>query len=263
MSIQSIGLYYGAWISQKVVRDLAGGELLLGMNEKQALDALHFEYSTWDSSRAAPQFEPFMVWLKSALGTGAPAIVGIYHTDGENDSDYDHIVPVTGVRAGQFARFDGADTLVVLDNYGDRIERRADSLAATRASCAFASTGGGCIPRDVDYGVAVTGFVDKKHATLPVFGRSAETSEPNVSIGEKAGTVTLHLRASGLTAGANYALLRYDDRTKVPTDATPAEFLASAYDARVDFTATGAEWNFDETKPVPSDGTAYYRCVPR
>jgi hypothetical protein len=68
---------------------------------------------------------------------------------------------------------------------------------------------------------------------------------------------------SALQPGHNYALLRYDDYTKVPTDATAAGFLASSYSQRVDFTADGPQWTYADPISFPSRGATYYRCVPR
>jgi hypothetical protein len=60
-----------------------------------------------------------------------------------------------------------------------------------------------------------------------------------------------------------YALLRYDDYTKVPTNATAAQYLSSAYGSRQDFTAAAPSWSWADPASFPSDGATYYRCVAR
>jgi len=140
------------------------------------------------------------------------------------------------------------------------LHRPMGTLSATRQKCTYDSSAGGCIPRDVDYGTAVTGIVDQRGATLPVRLSVDRNDEPNVSKGEA--SVQLHARVtvSGLVSGRRYALLRYDDYEHVPTDATAAGFLSSNHAARFDFTATAAEWSHPDA--FMSDGVAYYRCVP-
>jgi hypothetical protein len=262
-SIQAIGLYYGAWISQQVVRTVAGGELLIGVNEETALGALHLAHTTWDTAAPRPQFESFVAWTKSHLEQRVPVVYAIYLTDGINDPDYDHIVPATGITAASASGYRAADTLISSDNFGDRIERSVGGLAGTRSSCTSSSTQGGCIPRDVDYGFAITGITDARSATLPVGIKVPVDHEPNVSVGEAAIPLTASVTVSALQPGHNYALLRYDDYTKVPTAATAAAFLASSYSHRVDFTADGPQWIYADPVSFPSSGATYYRCVPR
>jgi hypothetical protein len=262
-SIQSIGLFFGAWISEEVVRSVAGGELLLGSNDTQALSTLHFSYSEWNNQAAQPQFQSFMAWLKGNLAKGIPCIFAAYVTDGNNDPDYDHIMPAIGVQYDNPLGYDPNDVLVFNDNFGGRLARPAGGLAGTRASCALDTVHGGCIPLSVDYGVAVTGMVDLAHATLPVSITVAGSSEPNVSLGQAASAMNATVTVSGLTPGASYALLRYDDFTRVPTDGTAAQFLASPYSHRQDFTASSPQWVFVDPSSFPSDGATYYRCVPR
>src|SRR5262249_22321879 len=120
-SIQAIALYYGAWISQKVVRDVAGGELLIGVNDETALVALHLAHTTWDTTSPTPQFESFVAWTKSHLEQRVPVVYGVYLTDGINDADYDHIVPATGITAASASDYSAGDTLISSDNFGDRI----------------------------------------------------------------------------------------------------------------------------------------------
>jgi hypothetical protein len=262
-SIQAIGLYYGAWISQQVARTVAGGEFLIGVNDETALVALHLAHTTWDTGAPRLQFESFLAWIKGHLQQGVPVVYGIYLTDGIDDPDYDHIVPATGITAASASGYNAADVLTSSDNFGDRITRSVAGMSGTRRSCASSSTQGGCVPRDVDYGVAITGIVDTDHATLPVRIKVPTNREPNVSQGQAAVAMTASVTVGGLTAGHDYALLRYDDYTAVPTAGTAAAFLASRFSHRVDFTATDAPWTYADPTSFLSSGAVYYRCVPR
>ncbi len=262
-SIQSIALYYGAWISQAVVRDVAGSEVLLGDNETKALDKLNFEFDDWKRKKDEDQFEDFAVWLKGHLADGHPTIFTVYLTDGTNDDDYDHIMPAIGIESRHGKKYDGDDVLTFHNNFGDELRRTFKSLSASRKKCGFDSSEGGCIPKDVDYGTAVTGIVDKRHVTLPTRLVVSSNSEPNVSKHEASvamrGTVTV----SQLTAGKSYALLRYGDADDVPRDQSAKDFLDSKYESRVDFVASGEEWTYTDPKTFRSDGVVFYRTVPR
>jgi hypothetical protein len=98
--------------------------------------------------------------------------------------------------------------------------------------------------------------------TLPATMMVAGTSEPNVSVGASPSHMTATVTVSGLTAGKSYTLLRYDDYTKVPTNATAAQFLASQFTHRTDFVASGVTWTFVDPTTFLSSGTTYYRAVP-
>jgi hypothetical protein len=262
MSIQSIALYNGAWISEQVARTVAGGELLLGDNATAALDALHLDHTDWDASAPQPQADEFLAWVKTQLQHGVPVIYAVYLTDGNNDPDYDHIVPAVGIDAMTLGGFVASDRLTMNTNFGDQLMIEMGSLRATRASCAVNSLHGGCVPTNVDYGVAVSGITDIQHTTLPATLTVQGDSEPNVSQGAPASQMMATVTVRGLVAGHTYTLLRYDDYTKVPTDATAAQFLASAFTHRTDFTASGDTWTFTDPTTFLSSGTMYYRAVP-
>jgi hypothetical protein len=261
-SVQSIALYYGTWVSQQLARTLAGGtQVLIGTNSPQVLQALNLAFTQWDNSVTQPQFEAFMVWLKSNLALGYPAYFGAYLTDGNNDPDYDHIMPATGIAYTNLSAYDPNDVLTYNDNFGDQIVRPASQLSATRAACSYSSTQGGCIPQNVDYGIAVTGVVDPQHVTLPVSLSVASPSEPNVSQGASPVQMTGTVTVTGLSSGVTYSLFRYDDYTAVPSAASAAGYASSSYTHRTDFTATGSTWTLVDPNTFTSDGSSTYRCV--
>jgi len=187
----------------------------------------------------------------------------VYLTDGNNDPDYDHIVPAVGIDATTLGGYVATDSLASNNNFGAHIVAAFSALPATRRSCAKDSVHGGCIPQNVDYGVAISGVTDTQHATLPITMTVPGSSEPNVSLGATPGQMTATVTVSGLVSGQAYALLRYDDYTTVPTNATAAQFLASQFTHRTDFVANGATWTFVDPTTFDSSGTTYYRAVPR
>jgi hypothetical protein len=81
-----LGLYYGAWISQKLIRDINKGEYLLQplsvndhRNPLRTLTLLHFTYDEWDWMNAPqPQFRNFCRWMKQSILRRHPVIFGIF-----------------------------------------------------------------------------------------------------------------------------------------------------------------------------------------
>ena len=254
-SIQSIALYYGVWVSQQVVRDAAGGELLLDENAARALNKLKFNFVAWDDSAKTPQFEKYMIWMKTHLLQGFPCITVVFLADSDLYSeDYDHIVPVVGVTS--------RNSLLFYTLYSNRlIARPFSTLAATRDACDSDLDDGGNIPQNVDYGIAMKGLKDANGVTFPTRLSVNRSDEPNVSLGETAvnlkGTVTV----SNLTPGKKYVLLRFDDLSNVPTSGDAAAFLASRYDYMTAFTAESATWTHVDPVGIRSSGATYYRCV--
>jgi hypothetical protein len=262
-SIQSIGLFYGAWISQSVAREVAGGEVLLGVNAEQALPELRFRIEVWDPGQATPQFERYMLWLEGHILAGHPCLIAAFLAD-SGDPDYDHIMPATGIeRSGPSGGLDPQDVLV-FNNLFDPLpmNREFSGLGATREQCDVDLDRGGCIPRQVAYGIAVTGIVDPAGATRPVHLAVEAWDEPNVSLGAPPSQMTGRVTVAALTPGESYALLRYDDYAQVPTAGDAAQYLTSSYTSRVDFTATSPTWSREDPAPFPSNGTTYFRCVP-
>lgn len=264
-SLQSVGLYFGAWVSQGIIRKAAGGELLLGVNETKALRALHFTFEIWDStSQGRPQVRPFLGWLKSHLKQQVPCITGIY-LEGFPHAAYDHIVPVVGVVSARddCGDFNPQDALIYHNLFSTRpCIRSFHSLGATREGCESGLAAGGNIPEQVAYGVAITGLKDTDGITLPLRLEVKTPSEPNWTRGENPSSMTGHVKVSGLKPGHRYILLRYDKITDLPVRGGALTYLRSAYTCRVAFQASDATWDYDDPRSIPSSGATYYRCIP-
>ena len=157
-----IGLYYGAWISQKLVYDINNGEYLLpsaianAFTERDPLNTLrtlHFTYDEWDwRNSPQPQFRQFCLWMKQSLLRKHPVMFGIFLPDMEYE-DYDHIVPAVGIRYRNEKEYDEEDELIFFDLYDrDEIEVKMNEkeFGSTRTDIdTRADADDGCIPLDV------------------------------------------------------------------------------------------------------------------
>ncbi|CAF3497419.1 unnamed protein product [Rotaria sp. Silwood1] len=272
-SIQAFGLYYGAWISQKLVRDINHGEYLLQKlstddrrNPTNTLTVLHFTYDEWDwKNSSQPQFYDYCSWIKRSIIQGYPVMFVAYLLY-MHDELYDHIMPAIGIRYRDKNKYDPNDVLVYFNLYHQRlIERKMseNDLAATRKTCRKHCGEGGCIPLNIDFGIAVKGIVDEDHVTLPVRLSVSAWDEPNPhpaynqSPTEMDGIVTVR----DLIVGKSYVLLRYSSYEYVPTKGTISDFLLSNFDEKHAFVANDTIYIYEDPKKIPSTGSVYYRCV--
>ncbi|CAF1462459.1 unnamed protein product [Didymodactylos carnosus] len=265
MSIAStfIALYYGSWISQNLIRQINGGELLVGTgSDERTLSTLLFNYIEWNyNTEKEPQYKQYCVWLKQNLIKQYPCIMTVY-LNGESDKNYDHIMPVIGIDYQINNVYDGNDVLYFHNLFQNQIiNRRLATEMGTRQSCKVGPYEGGCIPRDVTYGLAITGIIDKDHSTLPIKLYVNSWDEPNISLGAKPKILKGKIIVSNLISNQNYVLLRYNTYKTVPASGKESQFLNSKYDYRYDFLANGSTWTFNDPNGIYSNGSTYYRCV--
>ncbi|CAF3516855.1 unnamed protein product [Rotaria sp. Silwood2] len=183
-----------------------------------------------------------------------------------HDEYYDHIMPTIGIRFRDENKYDPDNVLIYFNLYHQRlIERKMNEndLAVTRKTCRKYCGEGGCIPFDIDFGIAVTGIVDEDHVTLPVRLSVSAWDEPNLhpaynqSPTEMNGIVTVR----DLIIGRTYVLLRYSSYEYVPTKGTSNDFLLSKFDEKHIFVANNTIYIYEDPKKIPSTGSVYYRCV--
>ncbi|CAF1544013.1 unnamed protein product, partial [Rotaria sp. Silwood1] len=130
-AIQAFGLYYGAWISQKLVRDINHGEYLLQKlstddkrNPTNTLTVLHFTYDEWDwKNSSQPQFYDYCSWIKRSIKQGYPVMFVAYLLY-MHDELYDHIMPAIGIRYRDTNKYDPNDVLVYFNLYHQRLIER-------------------------------------------------------------------------------------------------------------------------------------------
>eukprot|EP00929_Paragymnodinium_shiwhaense_P004575 TRINITY_DN105634_c0_g1_i1.p1 TRINITY_DN105634_c0_g1~~TRINITY_DN105634_c0_g1_i1.p1 ORF type:complete len:340 (-),score=45.60 TRINITY_DN105634_c0_g1_i1:46-1065(-) len=270
MSLQTVALYYGNWITQDAARGTNGGtgpqnSLLLGghhekdtypSSESHALKVLKFRYTSWDDRHAErPQHKAFIEWARSALDAGDPVIFGVYQ-HGLDDVDYDHIVPMVGY---------DSDALYFNDLHSNFTMRyKVPDFVRSRKEC-----GGNvgkkvyhyCLPPSVNYGISVHGNADSKNELLPARLHVNSWTEPDYSKEdahhqipvEMTGTLTV----TDLKAGVKYALLRYEHSSHVPEE----DFLTQGkFASRIDFVGPSDGKAEFQTKFM-TNSTVFFRCV--
>ena len=212
--------------------------------------------ATWNSAQAAPQIQNYLVWAKSHLQQRHPVIIDVF-VQGGSDPTYDHIIPATGFTSPDTNAYHDTDTLVFNDNYATTAYTRTfDTLFDTRVMTGNGKNYEYCIPRDTNYGAAVTGIKDASGTALPVSMKVDRWNEPNISQGKTAVQMNATIQVSSLTTGSAYVLLRYNDYHNVPT----SNYLSSVFSTATVFTATNSTKTLADH--FMSDATVIYRCVP-
>jgi hypothetical protein len=157
-----LGLYYGAWISQKLIYDINNGEYLLQpisindhRNPLRTLTILHFTYNEWDwINSPQPHFRNFCRWMKQSIIRKHPVIFGIF-LPGMDCEDYDHIVPAVGIRYKNENEYDQEDELIYYVLYHkEEIEKKMseDEFGSTRETIDIKEDADdGCIPLNVSF----------------------------------------------------------------------------------------------------------------
>jgi len=255
-SIQMSALYYGNYICENVCRNVAGGELLVAGNDTDALSAFSLTYDEWDYNQTMPQYQSYLIWAKQHLYKKHPVIITVY-IKGLTDPDYDHIIPAIGFTAANVNSYNAADNLMFNDCYNSAYFTRSfSSIWDTRNMTGNGATYEYCIPKNVDYGVAVTGIKDFQHETKPIHLAIDSWDEPNVSIGASPKMLHATITADSLETSLQYALLRYNNYQNVPS----CNFSPLTADAAIYFTANGPTKMF--TDSFMSNTAVFYRCIP-
>jgi hypothetical protein len=255
-SIQMCGLYYGNYISQDLCRTVAGGEVLINVNDTAALSAFAFTFQEWDPSAPTPQYQNYLDWVKQYLSKKHPVIITVY-IKGLSDPDYDHIIPAIGFNAGSVNTYSGTDQLTYNSCFDTTsFTRTFASIYDTRSMNGNGAAYSYCIPQNVNYGVAVTGIKDPGRLTRPVHIVLDSLDEPNVSLSAAPRMMKAWITADSLTPGKSYALLRYNNYQTVPSSGfSPSNASSALY-----FTASGM--NVTEKDSFMSNTGVFYRCIP-
>jgi hypothetical protein len=266
-SIQSVGIYFGNWLSQDTVRAVTGAtgpshEIELGSDgccaAADVLRALRLNATQWPYwAEARPQAPAFLRWLAAAVDAAEPAIFGLYMKT-ETGSRFDHIVPLVGFGAS-------GQQLIFNDLHANRSQTvRTPGFIRSRAQCRamlpWLERFSYCLPDDINYGLRVHGNADAEGELLPTRLTMASRSEPDYSAedgwGETPCLLTATLTASRLLPGQPYTLLRFDRRSAVPDRGF---LLAGGAAVRVEFIAATSTQRWDVS--FPSNSTIFYRVV--
>jgi hypothetical protein len=267
-SIQTAGLYYGNWFSQEQVRIAAGSaEVLLDVNADVAATALYLNFDLWDiANETAPQAFRFLAWIKTYIDVGVPVVFGAFESEPKGDMDYDHVVLAVGYKV------DTGRRAISELYYNDWYLQQHRTLYRTtdirdRAACLQPETPVQpytyCLPHKYLSGMALTGNFDPNGELLPVTLDVGSWSEPDDGSEDHVNAPPVQFTptatAAALTPGVAYALLRFDNASRVPP---MGGFLASGtWSISVNFTATDVSAVLTGLAPIWSNGTYFYRCV--
>lgn len=289
----SAGLYYGQYVSQFDARAIAspnirqskrGSQLLLGVNDAAAATKMRLKAVEWNSPTMANANE-FLAWVKDNVLVGYPVIIGVYENfsqfENENgsqgDGEYDHIVPVIGVSsskpATQPAAYYADDAITFSDNglwspdrkpaylyrfkFGAFQANREEANDENRPLYSLPSGG-------KNYGVAITGIIDRDGKTLPV-RLTTDVNEEKPAMDENSNSrpdsanLNLNVTVSGLKPGVAYNLYRYNSFDNVPESGFNAKASKANKHWEINI-KEGATYVLKET--IRSDQVAVYRAVP-
>jgi hypothetical protein len=197
------------------------------------------------------------------------------HKPGAGSPEYDHIVPVLGIDARESGDgYDPADRISFSDNgllgSGPAHSRYVFTYSFGSFQRSRKQADGPHVPwyslpdYGKNYGAVVTGVRDDDRETVPVrITTSANDEQPQ--IGKHSDTrpppdkLTLAVTVSGLHAGQNYVLYRYDSLQAIPDSAFNAD--ASQASEHWNFTGTSSG-TYAVTEKIMTDDVAAYRAVP-
>jgi hypothetical protein len=292
VSMISAGLYYGQYLSQYDARAAASNapqnegrsQLLLGVNAMRAASHMHLAGIKWDD-RSRNEADRFLVWVKEHVALGQPVAIGIYmnqfrfyhkHNPRAGSPQYDHIVPVVGIGSGHFGekgRYFPSDEITFSDNgewgslhharyfftyrFEDFTKTRREANAPNGPIYSVAS-------KARDFGIAVTGVIDREHETIPVrVATNLNYELPQIAEGSsrrpRPEPLVLTVTVSGMKGGAVYNLYRYNQLNAIPN----SDFNTNAANAQQKWVITApASGRFVMTEQILSDEVAAYRAVP-
>jgi len=281
MSVQSIAMSYGVYLSQKKIRMYASqnqnpiyffnpgeGYELSDENMMPTLMKLGFEAEAWDSyNQPTPQIYTYLRWIKHHLVRGHPVVWASRYFE---PKFYDHMEPVWGIQS----KHPLSDPTVYPDdvfayNFGvglKRLYRRVDSLFDKNdVPTGFDKNKGNnctmttmeCLFYDQNWGYAIKGLMDPKKKSIPtsvdVSDNGFEPTPPFV-IPTRA-RVTVH---GPLNIGSRYRIFRWDDVFAFPHD---SNYENSAYSYVHEFVAKDDTYHYSDPNEFPSDSTVYYVTV--
>jgi len=294
VSLISAGLYYGQYASQYDARAIAsknadqsteGSQLLPGVNDTFAAAQMHLTALAWKNTSTSDT-KSFLAWVKENVAAGYPVVIGVYYNQrsfeasndpNAGDDEYDHIVPVTGVSSKhpltEPSVYYNDDELTLSDNglftpngkpayiysYPFGSFQASRKQANSKAHPVYSLSRGGS-----NYGVAITGIIDRDGQALPVrLSTNVNYEKPHMPDGSNnrpaSQDLTLTVTVSGLVPGVSYNLYRYNSFQSVPNAAFNAG-AAKAYKKWKINIKSGSSLSIQEK--IKSNEIAVYRAVP-
>jgi len=290
VSLISAGLYYGQYLSQFDARVCAigktpqsQGELLLGDNDQRAAARMHLRCEEWNGPNTRGS-RAFLRWVKRHVVRGHPVAIGVFNNEYQlynntdptaGDPQYDHIVPVLGIRSRHplgDGQYHADDRLTFSDNglwgrpfhYPYLYTYRFAAFPRDRARANARKGPLYSLPRPGrNYGIAILGVKDSDGDTLPVRVKTSVNHElPAMIDGSNARPASmpleLQITVSGLTPGVSYRLYRYDGLDAVPDSRFNAHATSAAAMWKIRI-ASGTTYVLSQK--IRSDQTVVYRAV--
>jgi hypothetical protein len=284
-STQSIGLYYGLWLSGEQLRYAAQDgdtQVLVGSGSYQSIAAeFNLDITEWDYNVDNPQISDYLNWIYGHISNGHPVIVGVFENEKGGDPDYDHIVPVFGVKIlrvpnAQLPNMaDGNTPSNVTEVYFNDLWSNnsrvfeGTTLAVHRKSFeTFAPPVQPyeyAFPTTVNYGVAIRGLQDPLGETYRVKLTAWSWTEPDYGNEDgchmQPAMLDLSITVYGLTPDQGYTILRFDGNTS--SGRNPSQNFASSNLATAvwTFTARSTQHTITQFDSIMSNTTATYRAV--
>ena len=295
VSFISAGLYYGQYVSQydaraiaspNVAQNLESAQLLVGVNDAAAAARMRLAYAQ-PTGAALTSAPAFLAWVKGKVVAGVPVIIGVYANAykfygsrnlGYGDSDYDHIVTVTGWTSTHAptvpATYYGDDT-IMLEDHGlwtgtatglppYFLQYPVGSFQQTRRAANVSTAAVYSLKNGGNYGIAITGILDTDKKTVPVrLSTSQNFESPAIRDGSTArpapSQIMLTITLSGLTPGTPYNLYRYNSVSNIPTAAFNANAAKAAQKWVIQISSGST---YVQTLTIQSNETAAFRAVP-
>jgi hypothetical protein len=290
VSLIVAGLSLGQYISQYDSRIAACDtksqsrcEMLLGVNDQSAATKMHLTSSEWGTVKQR-NTEDFLVWVKQNVLRGYPVIIGVYmnyykfydvSTPSAGDADYDHIVPVIGIRSNHpltdTTTYYEDDEIIFSDNglwgvptnppyvfnytFADFPHSRSEANDKNGEVYSLPNTAS-------NYGMMITGLSDSKQETLPVrVDTNVNYEKPEMKEGSNdrpaSMAVTLTVTVSKMTPNTNYMLYRYNSLAAVPESG----FKEKASNAVESWKISSDTGSYSMSKTIQSNEIAVFRCV--
>lgn len=292
LSIQTIALAHGVWISQDLIRKSASpggghgekevGYEILHTNIEEVLTNLGFSYDAFDHKNTpVPQAGPYLAWLKRQLALERGVVWFImckgdkHDCYGMKNCTYDHIEAVYGIWSNHPLSDHTVysdDVLVHTSGYAPDgmantgYYRRFDTLVDTiemDKNCSDAqpewrrNEAYPCVDHNFPFGYSITGLL--RNGGQPVALKLDNYEEPNIRNGTQVVYFTGTVTCQRTTAGVKYGLYRFKQgNAGVPSH---VKDYAKVAEKIYIFTAESDSHVIIDQHPILSSSAVAYRCL--
>jgi len=302
VSLISAGLYYGQYMSQYDARALANidfsakntqlTQLLIGdfgatdnsNNVSNALANMHLNFEQFDNVRSKNKgSQQFLAWVKKHIILHHPVVIGVYENaaifDNNADAEYDHLVPVFGIKStGALTDLYAKDDVIYLHDNGLYTGKDSSlagcyqySLAGFQKDRKGASVADGNLyslsnndNHLGNFGVAITGVKAKGVTLMPVSIQTDPVSEypeirNNSNVRPSPQNIVLTIQVSELKPQTYYVVYKYTGFSDLPADDDFSKSYGNPAQKCHIWLPAGDDFIMQEQ--VLSDSMAIYRVI--